>query len=582
MKITFTLSVLLLTGIYIFSQQPYNDPNYPKPASGYGSDGPHTVGIDSIINPNYLAKEIVIYYPSDVSTKVPTIFYNHAYGGSDFNNVSGMLNFVAKKGYAIVFVPYKTVDTSVYSRYHCLLEGFRRAARHFTSIIDTSKVGFLGHSFGGGSLFANAYTCFTENNWGKNGRFLYALAPWYSFNITQSQIQAFPSNTKLLTEIFDDDVTNDHRMACDIFNNINISTDEKDFLLLKSDTVNGTIYIADHVVPNTVAAFNAFDYYAYYRLLDALCDYTFNGNLAGKNVALGNGSVSQITMPAGLKNLIQTDYPVPAYHEYKYEFPFHSSTNVRASYFDSTVAATNNGPVCIGSTLSLTGMPSTVASFAWTGPNGYSSISQNPIVSDSALAAMSGNYILTAALGNGAKNIALTTVTINGLPAAKALNNGPLIVGTSLLLTGAPDAMSKYSWTGPNNFTSIIESPNVSDQVTTAMAGTYILTVTDNNGCQSKAATGVIINDSPKAIEKINNAFGLKVYPNPVTNNLNVMLPIALANDELKIYNPLGELIYSEKINGRNSVNINMVSFLNGLYYITIGDKKLIIIKKQE
>ena len=32
--------------------------------------------------------------------------------------------------------------------------------------------------------------------------------------------------------------------------------------------------------------------------LDALIDYSFNGNLAGKNVALGNGPEEQITMPS--------------------------------------------------------------------------------------------------------------------------------------------------------------------------------------------------------------------------------------------------------------------------------------------
>ena len=145
----------------------------------------------------------------------------------------------------------------------------------------------------------------TENNWGDSGRFIYAMAQWYSLNISQTQLQSFPSNTKLLTEIFNDDGTNDHRMAIDIFNNINISPSEKDFILLKSDTIAGYVYLADHTVPQTSPAFNAFDYYAIYRLLDALCDYTFNGNLAGKNVALGNGSAAQITMPTGLKTLLK-------------------------------------------------------------------------------------------------------------------------------------------------------------------------------------------------------------------------------------------------------------------------------------
>ncbi len=405
---------------FSFGQPQYTGP-IPKPTSGYGSDGLHTIGVKSFTNLNFLTKQINIYYPSDIATKVPTIFYSHAYGGNNPENIIGMLNFIAMKGYAIVFVPYQTTNVTDSERYVNLLNGFRLAARNYPSIIDTTKVGFLGHSFGGGASFANAYKCFTENNWGQNGRFIFALAQWYSLNITQAELQSFPANTKLLTEIFDDDVTNDHRMAIDIFNNINISPDEKDFVLLKSDTIAGYIYSAVHNMPNTDSAFNAFDYYAYYRLLDALCDYTFNGNPEGKSVALGNGSTAQISMPTGLKNLIETDYPTPAYSESKYEFPFNVSANLRAAYFDTSVSAMNNGPVCTGSTLNLTGAPGDMASYFWIGPDGFSSALQNPTISDSATTAMAGTYILTVTLSNEAKNIAITNVIVNN--SSTAINN---------------------------------------------------------------------------------------------------------------------------------------------------------------
>jgi hypothetical protein len=343
MKLVYITFTFCCIAINSFAQ--YSDPNYPKPTAGYGADGSHSVGIISFANPNYPAKNIEIYYPSDIATKVPTIFYSHAYSGDNSANVSGMLNFVAMKGYAIVFVPYQSTGVTAYDRYDNLLNGFRKAARDYPAIIDTTKVGFLGHSFGGGASFGNAYKCFTQNNWGQNGRFIYALAQYYSYNITQTELQSFPSNTKLLTEIFDDDVTNDHRMAIDIFNNINISPAEKDFILLKSDTVAGHIYIADHVVPNTLSAFDAYDYYAYYRLLAALCDYTFNGSLVGKAVALGNGSAAQVTMPAGLKSLVQTDNPLVVYPESKYQFPCSNIQNLRSSYCTTVLGIDDNYPI---------------------------------------------------------------------------------------------------------------------------------------------------------------------------------------------------------------------------------------------
>ncbi len=330
MKSAWMVMLWCLVSLQSFAQ--YNDPNYAVPSIGYGSDGSHTVDINSFVNPNFQEQDIKIYYPADIGSKVPTLFYSHAYGGNFPSHVSGLLNFVARKGYAIVFVPYQTTGVSVAERYENLLAGFRQAARDYPEIIDTTKVGFLGHSFGGGASFALAYKCFTENNWGQQGRWIHSSAPWYSFEITQEELQSFPSNTKLIVEIYEDDAVNDHRMAADIFTNINIAASEKDFLMVKSDTINGYIYYAGHDVPTNYNAFDALDYYAYYRLIDALCDYSFNGNVAGKAVALGNGSVDQIAMPPGMKNLVQTDAPIVYRPESSFGFECSAFGNPRNSY----------------------------------------------------------------------------------------------------------------------------------------------------------------------------------------------------------------------------------------------------------
>jgi hypothetical protein len=95
-------------------------------------------------------------------------------------------------------------------------------------------------------------------------------------------------------------------------------------------------YIADHVLPNTKDAYDAYDYYGIYRLLDALIDYSFNNNAAGKKVALGNGSAEQVTMPGydgqTLAPLEVTDNPVPQYLQTRYDFRCDSDTNLRGAY----------------------------------------------------------------------------------------------------------------------------------------------------------------------------------------------------------------------------------------------------------
>lgn len=331
MKKYYSLLFMLLFAVITRAQ--YADPNFPVPASGYGSDGPHTVDVITIPNTNFPGHPIKIYHPGDIITAVPTIFYSHAFGGTDPDNIIGVLNFIAKKGYAVVFVPYPTTDeVTVEERYAQLIAGFRKAVQLHGDILNTAKVGFLGHSFGGGASFGIAHECFETDGWGTQGKFIYALAQWYSYNITPEQLDSFPEDAKVLIEVFDDDETNDHRMAMDIFNHINIDPAGKDFLLVNSSTVNGYNYQAVHNLPNITAAFDALDYYAYYRLLDALCDYTFNGTTAGKSVALGNGGTAQVTMPEGMGDLVEFENPSPQYEQDGYEFPCSSDQNSRAEF----------------------------------------------------------------------------------------------------------------------------------------------------------------------------------------------------------------------------------------------------------
>jgi uncharacterized repeat protein (TIGR01451 family) len=77
-------------------------------------------------------------------------------------------------------------------------------------------------------------------------------------------------------------------------------------------------------------------------------------------------------------------------------------------------------------------------------------------------------------------------VTVYSKPTASASSNSPVCVGDTLTLTGGPDGMATYSWTGPNDST-------VSTSATLAMAGDYTLTVTDAHGCTDFASITVIV-----------------------------------------------------------------------------------------
>ncbi|WP_264565063.1 alpha/beta hydrolase [Flavobacterium sp. N3904] len=345
MKTTLPLLLVLTTLFFISCSQNDSEPTTPpyvdddlagpisRPQSGYGSDGTYTVAKIAFPSPLYSGKNVEIFYPKGITSPRPTIFYSHPFGGEDSAYNIGLYEFIAKKGYVVVFAPYPTIGVTVDERYSTLWESFKKAVADYPNIIDTKKVGFMGHSFGGGASFALAHKGFIDEGWGQDGRFIFAMAQWYTHQITPENLQSFPANTKLITQVYDDDVTNDHRLAIDIFKNINIVNSEKDFILIKKSVLPTYTYTAEHTLPNTQTAYDAYDYYGVYRLLDALIDYSFNGSAAGKNVALGNGSADQITMPSyngqALSPLEVTDNPTPAYPQSKYQFQCSSVNNPR-------------------------------------------------------------------------------------------------------------------------------------------------------------------------------------------------------------------------------------------------------------
>ncbi|MBX2903476.1 MAG: tandem-95 repeat protein [Chitinophagales bacterium] len=165
----------------------------------------------------------------------------------------------------------------------------------------------------------------------------------------------------------------------------------------------------------------------------------------------------------------------------------------------ATPVTTSNGPRCVGDTLRLFANSATPGvTYAWSGPNGFSSALQNPIITN-VTAAAAGTYTVTAtATGSGCKSYAgSVTVVINAIPSAPtAGSNSPLCAGTTLNLTASGSGSATYAWTGPNGFSSSLQNPSIAN-VTTAAGGSYSVTQTVS-GCKSPAASVfVTINSTP-------------------------------------------------------------------------------------
>jgi gliding motility-associated-like protein len=158
-----------------------------------------------------------------------------------------------------------------------------------------------------------------------------------------------------------------------------------------------------------------------------------------------------------------------------------------------TTTAGSNSPICAGSALNLTATTSAGATYAWSGPNGFTSALQNPTIA-SATTAASGTYTVTVT-ANGCSSTSTVNVTVNAIPTTTAGSNSPICAGTNLNLTATTAAGATYAWSGPNGFTSALQNPTIAS-ATTAASGTYTVTVTAN-GCSSTSTVNVTVNAAP-------------------------------------------------------------------------------------
>ncbi|MDP5139598.1 MAG: hypothetical protein NWP83_03905, partial [Spirosomaceae bacterium] len=156
----------------------------------------------------------------------------------------------------------------------------------------------------------------------------------------------------------------------------------------------------------------------------------------------------------------------------------------------------SNSPVCEASPINLSAENAgTNATYAWSGPDGFTTDVQNPII-DSATLQKAGFYTLTVSR-NGCVKTDSVEIEIKQLPQIIFTNNSPICVNDTLKISIQPIAGATYQWSGPKEFMSAdsaISLPNIQ----TDHAGTYQVTV-KLNGCEKTDSTTVRVVENPLA-----------------------------------------------------------------------------------
>jgi len=317
--------------------------------NGYGAWGAYTYVQEASVD--VANKGTITFYHPDLAApqQRPVIFFISGWG-REYQTYDKFFKYLTSIGCSVVNI-YNTSPGSINTSYQNSLDMMQQAATTYSNWIDTSKVGLMGHSYGGGATVWLGKQAFDNNglNWGTNGRFIMTFAQWLSFKVTDVDLQNYPSNVYLLMlQSYDDlhsggpNYNTDPRALRAVYQLINIPDNDKDFVTVFSDVdpaheyiYNGNTYSykASHYSCYTTATdsqghyqpYDAQDAFLSNRLADAMIKFVFEGDINARQIALGNGSAQQKDMGI-MPDLAVTDYYITNRPESVFEYKCSATT----------------------------------------------------------------------------------------------------------------------------------------------------------------------------------------------------------------------------------------------------------------
>ena len=141
--------------------------------------------------------------------------------------------------------------------------------------------------------------------------------------------------------------------------------------------------------------------------------------------------------------------------------------------------------ICEGQTTNVSmSLPAGTYTYTWIVPTGVVTSTTNTVSTSKA-----GTYSLTITDANSCTSeVGTATVTVNPLPTKPTITSSTICDGQSTTVSmSLPAGTYTYTWTVPTGVAS-----STTNSVSTSKAGTYSLTITDENSCTSEVGTGIV------------------------------------------------------------------------------------------
>lgn len=222
----------------------------------------------------------------------------------------------------------------------------------------------------------------------------------------------------------------------------------------------------------------------------------------------------------------------------------------------------SNSPVCEGGTIEL--FATGGSSYSWSGPNGFSSNMQTPVI-PGAMASHMGIYSLSLMDNNNCSATLSTLVRVNPPPLVSFVlaQDSLCSFDPALVISGGMPLGGVYS--GPG-----VVSGNIFDPATTGPGNFYLhYTYTDTNDCSNSQfdKMNVVICAGTEEISVLDS---ISVYPNPVKNELTIDLNTIHGTVSIELFSQQGSLLKVWQGKGGTVNSFPTSDLCQGLYFLRL------------
>ncbi|HLP18667.1 MAG TPA: T9SS type A sorting domain-containing protein [Chitinophagales bacterium] len=173
-----------------------------------------------------------------------------------------------------------------------------------------------------------------------------------------------------------------------------------------------------------------------------------------------------------------------------------------------------------------------------------------------------GTYNVTITDDNGCTATATATVTEPTALALSAVTTDPTSGSNGSINLTVAGGTSPYTFDWSNSATT--------EDLSGVAAGTYTVTVTDDNGCSTTAAYTLL----PVGIATVGQVNMFNVFPNPATNSVQIQISLNKAEElKMELVNIAGQVVMTRNTGNfkDNTFVLNLSEYAAGVYFIRLS-----------